>query len=262
VGFNPDTEFEGGDRPYSLSLLQEMLIEKAAELNEKTIVVATAGGSFATKRWIDKVNVLIHNWYPGQNGAAALAEIIFGMTNPSGKLPITFEKQLEDLPAYNAYYDTDGDMRVRYSEGIFVGYRGFEKENIASLFCFGHGLSYTKFEYSNLKISPSLMTADNDIIVSLDIKNVGKCDGAETVQLYVSDLECSVPRPVKELKGFEKVFIKAGETKTVQFVIDRDKLSFYSVEWKQWVVDPGEFNVLLGSSSVDIRLIDKIECKD
>jgi beta-glucosidase len=259
VGFNNSTEHEGGDRSYELPMQQEMLIKKAAELNKNTIVALTAGGSVATKGWIDNVNVLIHNWYPGQNGTVALAEIIFGQTNPSGKLPITFEKQLEDMPTFNSYHDADGDKHVKYTEGIFVGYRGFEKAKTKPLFCFGYGLSYTKFEYSNLKITPASMAGDKNVTVTLSVKNVGKVAGAEVVQLYISDVKCSVERPVKELKGFEKVFLKPGETKTVNFNIDKDKLSFYNAERHQWIAEPGEFKVLAGSSLEDIRLQEKFE---
>jgi len=259
VGFSPDVEYERNDRPYKLPLLQEMLIKKANELNKKTIVIANAGGSFATENWIGNTKVLLHSWYPGQNGATALAEIIFGQTSPSGKLPITFEKRLEDSPTYNSYYDTDGDKRVKYSEGIFVGYRGYEKNQIKPLFPFGYGLSYTEFEYSNLKITPYEINNDEDITVSLDVRNTGKVSGAEVVQLYISDVKSSVERPVKELKDFEKVFLAAGEKKTVKFNINKDALSFYSIEKHQWTAEPGEFKILVGSSSEDIRLAGKIE---
>jgi beta-glucosidase len=257
TGFNSDTEYEGGDRAYELPLLEEMLIKRASQVNKNTIVALTAGGSVATKGWIDNVNVLIHNWYPGQNGATALAEIIFGQTNPSGKLPMTFEKQLADSPTFNSYHDSDGDKHVKYTEGIFVGYRGFEKTNTKPLFPFGYGLSYTKFEYSNMKIT----SAGDKTEVSCDIKNAGGMAGAEVVQLYISDVKCSVERPVKELKGFEKVLLAPGETKTVKFNIGKDAFSFYYAEKHQWKAEPGEFKVLLGSSSADIRLQDKFEFK-
>lgn len=250
VGFNPNTEAEEGDRSYRLPVLQEMMIMKAAEVNKNTIVVLTAGGSVSTQGWIDKVNGFIHNWYPGQNGAIALAEIIFGQINPSGKLPITFERRLEDLPTYNSYHTNNGDKRVSYSEGIFVGYRAFEKSNISPLFCFGHGLSYTNYEYSNMKIVP----VANGFEVSLNIKNAGKFKGAEVVQLYISDVKCSIERPVKELKGFEKILLEPNEKRGVQFFIGFDELSFYSVDSKQWIAEPGEFKILVGSSSEDIRL--------
>jgi beta-glucosidase len=261
AGFDNSTEHEGGDRAYELPHNQEMLINKAAELNKNTIVSLTSGGGVATKNWIDNVNVLIQNWYPGQNGTTALAEIIFGLTNPSGKLPITFEKQLEDIPAFNSYHDSDNDKHIKYEEGIFVGYRGFEKSNKNPLFCFGHGLSYTKFEYSNLKISPASINSDKTLQVSLNVKNTGQMAGAEIVQLYINDVNCSVERPAKELKGFEKLFLSPGETKSISFVVDKDKLSFYSTQKHQWITEPGKFQVLIGSSSQDIKLKDSFELK-
>jgi len=258
TGFNSDSEYEGGDRAYDLPLLERMLIERAAQVNKNTIVALTAGGSVATKSWIGNVNALLHNWYPGQNGATALAEIIFGRTNPSGKLPITFEKQMTDLPAYNSYHDPDGDKRVQYTEGIFIGYRGFEKTHTKPLFPFGHGLSYTKFEYSNINITP----VGDKFEVTCDVKNAGAMAGAEVVQLYISDVQCSVERPAKELKGFEKVFLKTGQTKTVEFAVDKDLLAFYDVQKHQWTAEPGEFRALLGSSSQDIRLQKSFELKE
>ncbi|MEN6385832.1 MAG: glycoside hydrolase family 3 C-terminal domain-containing protein [Phycisphaerales bacterium] len=261
AGFNPSTEHEGGDRSYELPPEQIAIIKKASELNKNTIVAVTAGGSFATKGWLDNVNVLIHNWYPGQNGTTALAEIIFGKVNPSGKLPITFEKQLEDLPAFNYYHDEDGDKHIKYTEGIFAGYRGFEKAKTKPLFSFGHGLSYTKFEYSNLKISPTVMDNNENITISADIKNSGNMEGTEIVQLYITDVNCSVERPAKELKGFEKVTLSAGETKTIHIDISKEQISFYSVEKHQWIAEPGEFKVSLGSSSEDIRLQSKFILK-
>lgn len=258
TGFNSATEHEGGDRAYELPMLEEMLIKRAAQVNKNTIVVLTAGGSVATKSWIDGVNVLIHNWYPGQNGTVALAEIIFGKTNPSGKLPITFEKQLQDLPSYNSYHDPDGDKRVQYTEGIFVGYRGFEKTHTKPLFPFGYGLSYTKFEYSNVNITP----VGDKFEVTCDVRNAGAMAGAEVVQCYISDVRCSVERPAKELKGFEKVFLAPGETKTVEFAVGKDLLAFYDVRTHQWTTEPGEFKVLLGSSSQDIRLQSRFELRE
>jgi beta-glucosidase len=262
AGFNPSIEHEGADRPYELPAGQEKLIRKAAEVNKNTIVAVTAGGSYATKGWIDNVNALIQSWYPGQNGTVALAEIIFGQTNPSAKLPMTFERQLEDIPAFNSYHDDDGDKHVKYSEGIFAGYRGFEKTKTKPLFCFGYGLSYTKFEYSNLNVTPALISQDENVVVSVDVKNVGKVNGAEIVQLYINDAKCSVERPAKELKGFEKVALGPGEKKTVRFNIGKGKLSFFNTQQHQWVAEAGEFNVLIGSSSEDIRLQGKFELKN
>jgi beta-glucosidase len=204
--------------------------------------------------WLQQTKALLHTWYPGQEGAVAVAEILFGDVNPSGKLPVSFEKRWEDNATYSSYFDDDKDKRVSYSEGIFVGYRHFDKNNIEPQFPFGFGLSYTTFSYENLKLSNEQINAEEGLTVTFTVKNDGTRDGAEISQLYVSDPEASVPRPVKELKSCYKTFLKAGEAKEITMKINKDAFSFYDVSTKKWIVEPGDFEILIGSSSRDIRL--------
>ena len=254
VGFNSDTESEGADRSFQLPSEQVDLIREVARVNKRTIVVVTAGGNIATAGWLDKVPGLLHAWYPGQEGGTAVADIIFGDVNPSGKLPATFEKRWEDNPCYNSYYDTDSDKHVKYSEGIFIGYRHFDKSSIEPLYPFGYGLSYTAFEYGSLRLNTERLKKGDRLTVSFDVKNTGSRDGAEVAQLYIRDIDASEPRPVKELKGFEKIFLKPGEVKTLKIEIDELALSFYSSKKKQWIAERGKFEILVGSSSKDIKL--------
>jgi beta-glucosidase len=259
VGFNSETEGEGFDRPFEISKEQEELIREVARVNKRTIVVVTAGGNVSMSGWLDDVAGLMHAWYPGQEGGTAISEILFGDVNPSGKLPVSFEKRWEDNATYHSYYDDDKDLKVTYSEGVFLGYRHFDKENLEPMFPFGFGLSYTTFSYENLKTTPQNLRRGGKISVSLDVTNTGNYAGAEVVQVYVRDIESSVPRPVKELKGFEKIQLKPGETKPVRIELDESALSFYDPSKKAWVAEPGAFEVLVGSSSRDIRLKERFE---
>jgi beta-glucosidase len=191
-------------------------------------------------------------WYGGQEGGNAIADVLFGDVNPSGKLPVSFVKQWKDSPAYGHY---PGDnLQVDYAEGIYVGYRYFDKKKIEPLFPFGYGLSYTKFDYSDLKISPNKVEPGKSVEVSVQVRNSGSRAGAEVVQLYVHDGHASVDRPVQELKGFRHVSLAPGETKEIDFTLDRSALAFYSTAKKDWVTEPGRFDALVGSSSRDIRL--------
>ena len=254
LGFNHETEGEGFDRPFSLPKEQIDLLKQITDVNKRTIVVLNAGGNAGIAEWIDNVPALLHAWYPGQSGNLAVAEILTGKLNPSGKLPVTFEKRWEDNPTFNSYYDDDKDLKVTYKEGIFVGYRGYEKNNVEPLFPFGYGLSYTTFEYSNIKLSSSKLSAGQKLTVTLDVKNTGKMEGKETVQLYVRDVVSSLPRPNKELKGFAKVSLKPGEKKQVKIQIGKDELSYYDPAKHAWTAEKGEFEILVGSSSKDIKL--------
>ncbi len=254
VGFNPETEGEGADRSFALPEEQEQLINDVAKANSRTIVVLTAGGNVAMTNWIDHAAALLHTWYPGQEGGTAVAEILFGDVNPSGKLPVSFEKRWEDSASYNSYYPKDNEKRVAYSEGIFVGYRHFDKSGIEPRFPFGYGLSYTSFEYKNLRLSSRGIHLGEKLRVSFEITNTGRRAGAEAAQLYLGELHPSEPRPVKELKGFAKVFLEPGETKPVELEIDEGALSFFSARKNAWIAEPDEFEVLIGSSSKDIRL--------
>ena len=254
VGFDPSTESEGGDRTFRLPAGQDSLIQQVSALNKNVIVVLTAGGNVDMTRWIDRVPALVHTWYPGQEGGRALAQILFGDYSPSGKLPVSFERRWEDSPVHDSYYPPAGTKRIAYKEGIFLGYRYFDRSNVKPLFSFGFGLSYTTFEYSHLKIAPSSNDTGTIVSVSFNLRNTGSREGAEVAQLYVGDSHASVPRPVKELKGFARVDLKPGETKRVTLGLDRRAFSFYSVAKHDWTAEPGEFSILVGGSSSQIAL--------
>lgn len=253
VGFNGEIESEGYDRSFEMPYKQDELIKNVLAVNPNALVVLNAGGNVNMNDWIDNVKGMLHAWYPGQEGATAVAEIIFGKTNPSGKLPVSFEYKPEDNPTFKSYWDEDKDLNVSFTEGIFVGYRHYDKSKIKPRFPFGYGLSYTTFGYNNVKVPAKSIKAGDKLKFSVDITNTGNIDGAEAVQVYVSDLKSSLPRPLKELKAFDKVFLNKGETKTVQFELDKDAFSLYDPAKHGWVIEPGKFNVLIGSSSVDIR---------
>jgi beta-glucosidase len=253
AGLSSLIEGEGLDRKdMNLPRGQDELIEAVSSANKNTIVVLTGGSPVDMKRWIDKVPALIEAWYPGQEGGSALADILFGEVNPSGKLPVSFPKELEDSASFGNY--PGGNGKVFYAEGIFVGYRHFDKNNIEPLFPFGHGLSYTSFEFSNLKINPEEGSAHSLFKVSLDVKNTGDVTGKEVVQLYIHDCQSTLNRPPKELKAFKKVSLQPKETKKIEFKITSDSLSSYDPLKKKWTVEPGEFKILIGSSSGDIRV--------
>jgi beta-glucosidase len=255
VGLSGDIgETEAADRK-SLRLFpaQEQLIKAVANANTNTVVAVIAGSAIAMKEWMNDVPAILMAWYPGQEGGNALADVVFGAVNPSAKLPITFPLSLDQYP--EGFY-TRGD-EIEYSEGIFVGYRYFEKYDKKPLFPFGYGLSYTTFEYSNVKAVPS----ETNVVVTVDIKNTGTRSGAEVVQVYVHDVECSVERPVKELKAFRKVELNPGEQKTIEFSLSDDAFSFWSVKENAWIVEPGAFDLLIGSSSHDIRQKTSVDIK-
>jgi beta-glucosidase len=267
AGFNKKKkvviEGEGRDRSFfGLPKNQNELIEKCAKTNPNVVVAYTAGSGIAMP-WVDQVKSILWLFYPGQNGAMAAAEIIGGKVNPSGKLPISIEKKIEDSAAYGNFGLSWGDKRpkkkagvnkyqdVLYKEGIFVGYRHLDQKKIEPQFPFGHGLSFTTFQYGDLKIKNK---GQGNYSVSLKVSNVGKRDGFETVQLYVADMKSSVPRPPQELKGFKKILLKAGETKTVELELDSSAFAFWHPTNKKWTVEPGKFELLVGSSSRDVRV--------
>ena len=252
VGFNRRSETEGRDRTFELPEGQTNLIRAVAAVNPRTIVVINAGGGVAWAGWLEKVPAVLHAWYPGQEGGRAVAEILFGDVNPSGKLPATFEKRAEDNPSF-PYYHLRENNKTPYTEGIFVGYRGYDENKVEPQFCFGHGLSYTTFRYGKVQVTPKRIPAGGQVTVSLDVKNTGKRAGDEIVQLYVHQAKSSVKRPVKELRGFERVSLKPGETKTVKLTLAADQLAFYDVKTHAFVVEPGAFDVMVGGSSRDIR---------
>jgi beta-glucosidase len=251
VGLNGDWESEGHDRP-DMELVGEQvaLIEQVAAANPNTVVVLQTGSPISMP-WLDKVAGVLQAWYPGQECGHAIADVLFGAVTPSGKLPQTFPARLEDNPAYINYPGENG--RVRYGEGIFVGYRYYEKKRVAPLFPFGFGLSYTSFAYANLGLSADTIAPGDQLTVSVDVTNTGQRAGQEIVQLYVRDVAARVARPEKELKGFAKVALEAGETKTITLTIDQAALAFWDDAKHTWVAEAGAFEVLIGSSSQDIR---------
>ena len=212
AGYDNASEGEGGDRTFDLPVGQDEMIRAISAANPKTILAITSGGNVDTSTWLDHIPAYLEAWYGGQQGGTALAEILFGSVNPSGHLPATFERKAEDNPTFSSYYP-DGDSRqVKYKEGVFVGYRGYEHNGTKPLFPFGYGLSYTTFKYSNLRVSPE---AGLHYSVSFDVTNTGSRAGATVAQVYVSDSHANVPRPPKELKGFERVKLNPGETRHV-----------------------------------------------
>ncbi len=253
LGLNKKMEGEANDRTeLGLNVNQLELLKEVVAVNKNTVVVLNNGTPITMNEWIDDVPAIIDAFYPGQEGGNALADILFGDVNPSGKLPVTFLKRWEDSPAYGTYPGLR--EKAMYKEGIFVGYRHFDKENIEPLFPFGFGLSYTTFEFNVLKLSKTSMNKEDELIIELTVKNTGEVEGDEIVQIYISDKEASVEREVKSLKGFARVSLKPGESKTVSMKIDQSALSFYDVESKSWVVEPGEFEILVGNSSRNVLL--------
>ncbi len=259
AGLTTEWESEGFDRvDMDLPGAQNELIERVAAANPNTVVVLNAG-SPVRMDWLDKVAAVVQAWYLGQETGNAIADVLFGDANPSGKLPTSFPRRLQDNPAYINYPGENG--QVHYGEGIFVGYRYYDKKGIEPLFPFGYGLSYTAFAYSNLALSAQEMEPDGDIQVSLDVQNTGSRAGKEIAQLYVRDVSSSLVRPEKELKAFAKVALEPGERTTVTLTLDQEALSFYDPAQKKWIAEAGEFEVLVGSSSRDIHLTGRFRLK-
>jgi len=243
---------EGVDKPdMNLPFGQDEVIDAVLKANPNTIIVLIGGGPVDMTKWVGKAKGIIQAWYPGMEGGNALAKIIFGDVTPSGKLPVTFPKRLEESPAHamNAY-PGDDKLNEEYKEGLLVGYRYFDTKKVEPQFAFGHGLSYTTFSYENLVVTK----AEKGAIVKLMVKNTGTVAGGEVVQLYVKDDSASVERPEKELKAFAKVFLQPGEAKEVELKLNEDAFQYYDEAKKQFVLEPGKFTILVGSSSRDIRL--------
>ena len=258
---------EGHDRKgLGLPYNQDQLISALAKANKNLAVVLVSGNAVAMP-WVKEVPAIVQGWYLGSEAGNALAAVLAGDANPSGKLPFTFPVKLEDNAAHQmGEYpgnkeelaagkgkDQKNPINITYNEGIFVGYRWHDTKNIKPLFSFGHGLSYTTFEYGKVRADKTQMAQDGKITFTVSIKNTGKREGAEVAQLYISDLKSSVPRPVKELKGFGKINLKPGEQKEVSFTIDKSALSFFDAATHQWIAEPGEFEALVGASSSDIK---------
>jgi beta-glucosidase len=271
VGFNPDSEGEGADRTFTLPFGQGALLETVAAANPHTIVALTAGGAVDTSRWLDKVPALLHNFYPGQEGGTAIAEVLFGKQNPEGHLPVSFDKNWEDNPSYQYYYPIKGADtvlkvpesdhpateitvgHVKYGDKLMVGYRYWTTTGKHPLFPFGFGLSYTTFSFGNIQ-APSSAKAGDPITVTFDVTNSGSVAGAEVAQLYVSDPSAKAQRPERELKGFEKVRLAPGETKHVSLTLDARAFSYWDESAHKWTIDPGRFVVRVGDSSENTPL--------
>lgn len=258
---------EGKDRlAMDLPYRQDELIEALAAANKRFAVVLVSGNAVAMP-WIAKVPAVLQAWYIGSEAGHAIADVLFGDVNPSGKLPFTFPAKLTDSPAHQPGMTFPNPGKTFYDEGIYVGYRWFDRKGIKPLFAFGHGLSYTSFKYGKPVADFATISEGGEISITVPVTNSGKVDGAEVVQLYISDPECSVERPAKELKAFRKVFIKAGETVDVVLTVKADDLRFYDDrkdakgEFIGWTLEPGEFEALIGSASDDIRGRIKFSCK-
>ena len=261
VGRYWKNESEGFDvKTMDLPAGQDELIAAVEKANPHTVVVLNTGDPVTMTKWIDATPALLDMWYGGEEGGNALAAILFGDANPSGKLPVSLPKRYEDSPAAKNY--PGENLHVNYGEGIYVGYRYYDTKNVEPQFPFGFGLSYTKFEYSDLKPGP---TAVSGRILAwtftVDVKNTGNRPGAEVVELYVHDGHSKIDRPAHELKAFSRVELKPGESKTVNLSLDRSAFEYWSPQSKQWTLDPGTFEIQIGASSRDIRLKAPIEVK-
>jgi beta-glucosidase len=260
VGFDQSIEGESGDRMFVLPPGQDDLINQIAAINKKTVVVVTSGGGVDMNGWVDHVPGIFEAWYPGQEGGTALAQLLFGDFSPSGRLPMTFDRRWEENPTHDTYYPKSGDKKVVYTEGVFVGYRGYDKSGVKPLFPFGYGLSYTTFAYKNLTVTPSA-SADQPAEVHFEVTNTGSRPGAEVAQVYVGDGHSSVPRPKKELKGFAKVSLAPGETRQITVKLDRRAFAYYDVKNHDWKVESGDFDVYVARSAAQIELTGKVAVK-
>jgi beta-glucosidase len=276
AGLGEEYEGEGYDREFPLPEFQDQLIENLSRVNPRTVVVLHGGGNFDSLGWIHQVGAYLHTFYPGQNGGQALAEILTGKVNPSGKLPVTFERRITDNPAYATFPNpvNQHPNEIEYSEGLYVGYRGYEKRNIKPLYAFGYGLSYTEFGFSNLKIKPSVQNDNNSLTrvnlsesklenksenqdlaeVSFTVTNTGERAGAEVAQLYIGQENLTVDRPIKELKGFKKVYLQPGESQTVTLQLNLRSFAYWDEATQKWIALPGTYKVLVGAASDDIKL--------
>ena len=257
VGLTDAFESEGYDRSHiNMSEAHNYLLEELSKVNENIIVVTSGGSPIQMTRWIDSVKAVLNVYLGGQAGGEATYNLLYGNVNPSGKLAETFPYHTNDSVVAN--YFPMGPRQVEYREGIYVGYRFYDKAQVPVQFPFGYGLSYTTFEYSDLRLSSKAIGENDGLTVSLKVKNTGDVAGAEIVQLYVQDVESTIFRPVKELKGFKKVFLEVGEEKEVEFTLDSRAFAYYNVLVNDWHVESGDFNILVGASSQDIRLEDTV----
>jgi beta-glucosidase len=266
---------EGRDRPFALPETDEQAVRRAVTLNPRTVVIVNSGGGIQMTGWSEQAAAIVYAWYPGQSGNRALAEILCGETNPSGKLPITIERRFEDSPAYG--YLPEGDKLyvgwrpdldtrrpvydVDYKEGVFLGYRWYESKKIEPLYAFGHGLSYTTFAYEGLELTPQELPAGDDARVALTIKNTGGRAGAEIAEIYVAPVSPSVPRPLKELKGFAKVTLAPGQSRRIEVPLAARAFAFWDTATHAWKAEPGEYRILVGGASDRIALEGRIRLR-
>src|SRR5579875_1016161 len=276
AGFDKNSEHEGADRTFALPPLQNELIRNIAAMNPNVILALTGGGNVDMNPWFDRVPALLQLWYPGEEGGAAVADVLFGVQNPEGKLPVSFEKRWEDNPTYRSYYPQPGTpgadclsgdwcgshtatAQVHYSEGIFLGYRYYaspevNKANVQPRFPFGFGLSYTTFAFSNLRLNRATAHPDDPIEATLTIRNTGSVAGADVAQIYVSEQNPRVPRPRIELKAFQKVRLAPGESRTITLPLNRRSFAYWSERDHGWKVDAGRFTIYAGDSSASLPL--------
>lgn len=253
IALPPAIESESYDRTdLNLTPHQVALIQAVTKVQPKTVVILNNGSAIAMSEWIGGTAAVLEAWMMGQAGGGAIADILFGQVNPSGKLAETFPLRLADTPAYLNFPGENG--QVRYGEGLFIGYRYYDTKEVPVLFPFGHGLSYTTFKYRDLRVSAETFKDTEGLIVSLEVTNTGKVAGKETVQVYVRDVKSKLVRPVKELKGFAKLELQPGETQTVSVPLDFRAFAYYHPGHKRWVTEDGEFEILVGASAADIRL--------
>ena len=278
IGFSPVTEGEGHDRTFALPWGQDALVEAMAAANPRTVVTLTGGGGMSVERWLDKVPALVHNWYPGQEGGTAVADILFGEHCPEGRLPVSFDRSWHDNPSANWYYgdpskDTtmqstwsDGKMKtlkvrhIEYGDKLMVGYRYWTTTGKHPLFPFGFGLSYTTFSFSKLDV-PATAASGATVPVSFDVTNTGKVEGSEVAELYVSDPSAKAGRPERELKGFAKVRLDPGETTHITLDLDARSFSYWDEGAHKWTIDPGKFVIRVGDSSENTPLTAEITLK-
>lgn len=252
IGLTDEFETEGNDRHHlSIPPMHTVLLEEVLKVNPNTVVVLSGGASIEMP-WADNVPAILNMFLTGQAGGSAVCDVLFGDVNPSGKLSETYPMTLEENSSYNYFPGTS--VSVEYRESVYVGYKYYDTANKAVRFPFGHGLSYTTFEYSDIKLSADSIKDTDTVTVSFKVKNTGDRDGAEVAQIYVSDVESTIFRPVKELKGFKKVFLKAGEEAEISIELDKRAFAYYNVKLGDWHVESGEFKILVGASSRDIKL--------
>jgi beta-glucosidase len=264
VGFNKDLEYEAADRTYALPKEQVELINRVLDWNDNVVVVINSGGEVDLNGWGDKAEAIVMDWYAGQEGGRALAQLLSGRVSFSGRLPFTYWGSLEKNPAQQYYpvsvVDRAGERHrkspcVEYREGVFVGYRGVEFFDSKPLYPFGYGLTYSDFQYSDIQVQE----CDEGYDVTFTIKNIGSFEAAEVAQVYVAPINPCVVRPARELKGFSKINLKKGESQQVTVSLPMEAFSRYDIDAHSWVMDKGEYIIQVGASSQDIRLQSSIE---